>query len=118
MRQDLALTLGALKRMIPNRAESLSKRIGRKGLLLFCPPSPPLFAKATNEPASADLRGALILLKISQGKYSMIFSSCSIVGFGGVDFASERAEVYFSVIELNSCFPLSLSFVPFKAFVF
>jgi len=67
---------------------------------------------------SADLRGALILLKISQGKYSMIFSSCSIVGFGGVDFVSKGAEVYFFVIELNSGLPLSLSFVPFKTFVF
>ncbi len=26
--------------------------------------------------------------------------------------------MYFSVIELNSCFPLSLRFVPLKAFVF
>ena len=96
--------------------------------MLFCPPSPPFFSKATNEPASvfaeattdksADLRGALILYKISQGKYSMIFSSCSIVCFRGVNFVSERAEVYFFVIELNSGLPLSLSFVPFKAFVF
>ncbi len=48
----------------------------------------------------------------------MIFSSCSIICFCGVYFVRERAEVNFFVIELNSGFPFSLSFVPFKAFVF
>lgn len=36
---------------------------------------------------------------------------------GGVDFCSERAEVDFSPVYLDSRFPLSLGFVPFEALV-
>lgn len=64
-----------------------------------------------------DLRGTLILLKISQGKFSMIFSSSPVIGFCGVDFVGEGAEVNFSAFDLNSNFPLSLNFIPFEAFV-
>lgn len=65
-----------------------------------------------------DLLGALILLKISQGKFSMIFSSCPVIGLCGVDFVGEGAEVNFLAVELNSDFPLLLNFVPFETFVF
>ena len=48
----------------------------------------------------------------------MVFFRGGVVYLCGVDFAGERAEVYFVVIELDSDFPLSLSFVPFQSFVF
>lgn len=56
--------------------------------------------------------------EVQRCKLAMIYLCGVVIGLCGVGFVSERAEVYFSVIELNSGFPLSLNSAPFKAFVF
>lgn len=48
----------------------------------------------------------------------MVLFSGGVVGPCSLDFAGKGADVYFSVIELDSDFPLFSSPVPFKPFVF
>ncbi len=48
----------------------------------------------------------------------MIFSSCSIVGTGGVGFVGEVAEVVFFVVAMYLCGPFFICLVPVYAFVF
>ena len=48
----------------------------------------------------------------------MVFFCGGVVGDSRFDFAGERAEVDFSIVELNSGFPFSLGPVPFEAFEF
>lgn len=48
----------------------------------------------------------------------MVLFCGGVVCLCSLDFGGKGAEVYFSVIELDSGFPLFLSSVPFKSFVF
>lgn len=48
----------------------------------------------------------------------MVFSGGFVVGVGGGDFGVEGAEVEFSALVLDSCFPFLLAFIEFEALEF
>ncbi len=48
----------------------------------------------------------------------MVFFGGGIISLCGGGLGGERAEVDFSALVLDSCFPFSLGFVPFEALVF
>ena len=56
--------------------------------------------------------------KICDCEESMILLSRLVVCLCGGKLVIKRAEVYPSIIELDSSFPFSLNFVPFETFVF
>ena len=71
----------------------------------------------TSDPRRKRLGGAS-MCEVQDRKISMIFLSCFIVCLCGGKLVIKRAEVYPSIIELDSSFPFSLNFVPFETFVF
>jgi hypothetical protein len=56
--------------------------------------------------------------EIAGGEVTVVFSSCSIVGFGGGDLVAEVAEVVGLVVAAYLCGPFFGLFVPVDAFVF
>jgi hypothetical protein len=63
-------------------------------------------------------RTGLNIWEVEIGKVAVVFSSRSIVGFGGVDFIVEVAEAIGFFVGCNLCGPFFICLVPVDAFVF
>ena len=56
--------------------------------------------------------------EVGDSELAVVFFGSFVICLCGGKLVIKRAEVYPSIIELDSSFPFSLNFVPFETFVF